>query len=95
MAGAAWRRDEIISRRNARHDPRIAAERAALQPLPERRVCDYEKAIVDLTTHGGFSLKKVFYTVPSRLIGQNLRVKLYHNRFSLYIGCEPLITLRL
>jgi len=93
---AAYRRfiDEIISRHNARHAPRIAAERAALQPLPERRACDYEEAIVDVTTHGGFSLKKVFYTVPSRLIGHNLRVKLYDDRLDLYLGGEPLMTLR-
>jgi len=86
--------DEIISRHNARHSARIQAERATLQPLPERRACDYEEAIVIVTSSGGFSLKKVFYTVPSRLIGHRLRVKLFDDRLDLYIGGTPLMTLR-
>ncbi len=86
--------DEIISRHNARHTPRIQAERAALQPLPERRACDYEEAIVLVTSSGGFGFKKVFYTVPSRLIGHHLRVKLFDDRLDLYIGGTPLMTLR-
>ena len=86
--------DEIISRHNARHTPRIQAERAALQPLPERRACDYEEALVIVTSSGGFSLKKVFYTVPSRLIGHRLRVKLFDDRLELYVGGTPLMTLR-
>ena len=36
--------DEIVSRRNARNARRIDIERAALQPLPGRRTCDYEES---------------------------------------------------
>jgi hypothetical protein len=86
--------DEIVGRHNARHTARIQAERAALQPLPHHRACDYEETIVIVTSSGGFSLKKVFYTVPSRLIGHRLRVKLYDDRLQLYIGGTPLMTLR-
>jgi hypothetical protein len=86
--------DEIISRHNARHTARIQAERGALQPLPERRACDYEETVVIVTSSGGFSLKKVFYTVPSRLIGHRLRVKIHDDRLDLYIGGTPLMTLR-
>jgi len=86
--------DEIIGRHNARHAGRIHAERVTLQPLPERRACDYEDAIVIVTSSGGFSLKKVFYTVPSRLIGHHLRVKLFDDRLDLYVGGTPLMTLR-
>src|SRR5271156_2376136 len=38
-------------------------------------------------------LKKVFYTVPSRLIGHRLRVRLYDDRLDLFIGGTPLMTL--
>jgi hypothetical protein len=61
--------DEFISRRNARNAKRIDSERAALQELPDRRTSDYEEVIVRVTSSGGFTLRKVFYTVPSRLIG--------------------------
>ena len=92
---AAYRRfiDEIVSRKNARHAKRIEAERPALQPLPGQRTCDYEETIVTVTSSGGFTLRKVFYTVPSRLIGHRLRVRLYDDRLELFIGGTPLMTL--
>ena len=92
---ASYRRfiDEIVSRKNAHHAKRIEAERPALQPLPGQRTCDYEETIVTVTSSGGFTLKKVFYTVPSRLIGHRLRVRLYDDRLDLFIGGTPLMTL--
>ena len=85
--------DEIISRKNAHHAKRIAAERIVLQQLPGQRTCDYEETIVTVTSSGGFTLKKVFYTVPSRLIGHRLRVRLYDDRLELFIGASLLMTL--
>ena len=85
--------DEILSRKNARNERRITAERARLQPLPAQRTCDYEDTSVVVTSSGGFTLKKVFYTVPSRLVGHRLRVKLYDDRLELHIGATPLLTL--
>jgi hypothetical protein len=78
----AYRRfvDEIVSRHNARNRARIDAERAQLKTLPDRRTSDYEDVGVRVTSSGGFTLRKVFYTVPSRLIGHQLRVRLYDDR---------------
>lgn len=78
--------DEITSRKNARASARIEAERAHLQGLPRRRTDDYEETIVIVTSSGGFTLRKVFYTVPSRLIGHRLRVRLFDDRLELYLG---------
>ena len=64
-----------------------------MQTLPDRRTCDYEEAIVRVTSSGGFTLRKVFYTVPSRLIGHRLRVRLYDDRLEVFIGGTPLMTL--
>jgi hypothetical protein len=36
----------------------------------------------------------VFYSVPSRLIGHRLRVRLYDDRLECFLGATPLITLR-
>ena len=85
---------EIVSRHNARRAKAIAAERAALQSLPNRRTSDYEETLVTVTSSGGFTLRKVFYTVPSRLIGHRLRVRLYDDRLDLFVGGTPLMTLR-
>ena len=42
---------------------------------------------------GGFTLKKVFYTVPSRLIGHRLRVRLFDDRLDVFVGGTHLMTL--
>jgi len=85
--------DEIVSRRNVRNAKRIDLERAELQPLPGQRTSDYEEVSVRVTSSGGFTLRKVFYTVPSRLIGHRLRVRLFDDRLDLFIGGTPLMTL--
>jgi hypothetical protein len=84
--------DELIGRRNARHQKQIDLERATLQPLPERRTTDYEERVVVVTSSSGFTLKKVFYSVPSRLIGHRLRVHLFDDRLELFLGGSYLMT---
>ena len=93
LAGYRLFIDEIVSRKNAHHAKRIAAERIVLQQLPGQRTCGHEETIVTVTSSGGFTLKKVFYTVPSRLIGHRLRVRLYDDRLELFIGATLLMTL--
>ena len=85
--------DELVARRNARNARRIDVERAELKALPARRTTDYEDVTVRVTSSGGFTLRKVSYTVPSRLIGHRLRVRLYDDRLDVFIGTTPLMTL--
>src|SRR6202023_1091311 len=86
--------DEVVGRRNARNRKRIEIERAALKPLPDRRTADYEEARVLVTSSGGFILRRIFYSVPSRLIGHRLNVHLYDDRLECFLGSTPLLTLR-
>ena len=83
----------VVSRRNARNRERIDAERAVLGALPPRRSDGFEETLVRVTSTGGFSLRRVFYTVPSRLVGHRLRVRLYDDRLVLYTGTDELMTL--
>lgn len=93
---AEWRRfvDDIVGRRNAAQAKRIDQERAVLNPLPPRRTADYEEVLVRVTSSSGFVLRKVFYSVPSRLIGHQLRVRLYDDRLDCFLGATSLITLQ-
>jgi hypothetical protein len=93
---AAYRRfvDEVVGRRNARNRKRIEIERAALKELPERRTTDYEETTVPVTSSGGFILRRVFYTMPSRLIGHRLRVRIYDDRLDCFLGSTRIVTLR-
>jgi transposase len=85
--------DEVIGRHNSGHGKRIDIERVSLQKLPSRRVGGGEEHVVTVTSSGGFALKRVFYTVPSRLIGHRLRVRLFDDRLELFLGGTPLMTL--
>ncbi|MGY4509474.1 hypothetical protein ACVIN2_002928 [Bradyrhizobium sp. USDA 3650] len=46
-----------------------------------------------MTSSGGFTLRKVFYTAPSRLIWHQLRVRLYDARLDVFVGGTHLVTL--
>ena len=92
----AYRRfvDEVVGRRNRRNSKRLDVERPSLLALPARRTGDYEEKLITVTSRSGFTLRKVFYTVPSRLIGHRLRVRLYDDRLECFLGCTQLMTLQ-
>lgn len=85
---------ELVGRRNLRREKLVALERAHLRSLPPRRTTDYDEASVIVTSSRGFVLRKVFYTVPSRLIGYRLRVRLYDDRLECFLGDSQVLTLR-
>jgi hypothetical protein len=92
---AAYRRfiDEVFARHNARRRKAIDIERVALTKLPVERSVDYEENLITVTSTSGFVLRKVFYTVPARLIGQRLRVRLYDDRLECYLGASHVLSL--
>ena len=93
---ATYRRfiDEVIGRNNAKNRKRLELERPSLKQLPERRSSDCEETRVLVTSTSGFVLRKVFYTVPSRLKGHYLRVHLFDDRLECFLGSSPILTLR-
>jgi hypothetical protein len=46
-----------------------------------------------VTGSGGFVLRKLFYTVPSRLIRHRLRSRLYDDRVELFVGGTRVLSL--
>ena len=84
---------EVVSRRNSHLRARIDAEREVLRPLPPRRTDDFDTVRVRVTSSGGFTYRRVFYSVPSRLIGYQLTARVYDDRLELFLGTSPLMTL--
>jgi hypothetical protein len=62
--------------------------------LPRGRATDFEEKVIPVTSSGGFLLRRVFYTVPSRLIGHRLRVRIFDDRLECFLGMTPVATLR-
>ncbi|AMY72016.1 transposase (plasmid) [Frigidibacter mobilis] len=42
-----------------------------------------------VTSSGGFVFRKVFYTVHSRLIGYELKLRIFDDRLELFLGGTP------
>jgi len=83
---------ELVGRRNARRRPQIDLERRHLRPLPRRRTTDFDETTVQVTSSGGFLLRKVFYTVPSQLVGHRLQVRLYDDRLECFLATSHVLT---
>ena len=84
---------DLIGRRNARRDKLVGIERAQLQPLPPRRTTDHDETTVVVTSSSGFTLRRVFYTVPSRLIGYRLKVHIYDDRLECFLAQRRVLVL--
>ncbi len=66
--------DRLVDKLNKRCKGRLAEEQQVLKRLPQYRFVDYTELTVKVTTSSTLSVKRVLYTVPSRLIGENIRV---------------------
>ena len=64
---------------------------AALRPLPARRTTDFTEVVARVTKTGGFLVHQVFYSAPSQLIGQRLRVHVYDDRIEAFLGATPVV----
>jgi len=85
--------NRIISKINRQCKTRFDEERGHLQSLPSRRTNDFSEQHVKVSSSSTINIKRVTYTVPSRLIGSALLVHIYDSRLVLFYGHEE--TLRL
>ncbi len=84
---------EVVSDINSRKQDKIDHEHQYLQPLPLQRTADYTEAVVPVSTTSTIQIKRILYTVPSRLIGEKLRVHVYDSRLECYLGSTCTVTL--
>jgi transposase InsO family protein len=78
--------DKVTDRLNKRCQSRFKDEQLALQALPGERFMDYSELSLKVTRSSTLEVKRVLYTVPSRMIGENVRVHVYHDRLAFFIG---------
>ena len=78
--------DTVTGRLNKRCQSRFKDEQSALQALPGERFMDYSELSLKVTRSSTLEVKRVLYTVPSRLIGENVRVHVYHDRLAFFVG---------
>jgi transposase InsO family protein len=86
--------NKITERLNKRCKARLAEEKSVLRQLPTDRAIAYTRLSVKVTTSSTITVKRVLYTVPSRLIGEILNVHLYHDRLDCFYAQRQVITLQ-
>jgi hypothetical protein len=97
MAEAEYRQlvAQVTASFNSRDEVkgRLEIERLHLQPLPVERFVDYEPLVARVRSTSTIEVRQVTYSVPSRLIGQQLSVHLRHDRLDLFLRSQFVETL--
>ena len=81
---------EFIQTVSKEHNKRVCKnfkiEQASLKPLPVTKAVDYKEAVAVVSSSSTINVRRVTYTVPSRLIGERLHVRLYAEKIEGYLG---------
>ncbi len=77
---------EVVARMNRRVSAKVAEERTTLKPLPVRRTSEYEETDARVTKYSTVSVKRILYSVPSRLIGHRPKFRVYPERIEAWLG---------
>ena len=86
----------IVRKANAGRGPRVAEEMEAMKPLVVERLPEYTELKVPVASTSTIRVKSCAYSLPSRLIGERVRVRLYEHRLEVYyldkleLACERL-----
>jgi hypothetical protein len=83
----------VIGLHNRRHAAMIDAERAILRPLPTAPAMTWDAMTVRVTSASGFLCRHVFYTVPGRLVGHRLHLRIHDDRIEAYLGGSFVLSL--
>jgi hypothetical protein len=86
--------DAIVARHNRRNDSLLREELALMLPLPPVTGVDYTEEHVRVSSSSTINLRRVIYSVPSRLIGERLCIRLYDDRLEGYLGSTWAVTLQ-
>lgn len=71
---------------------RVADEIAVMRPLPPARLPEFVEHDVRVTAWSTIRVKHNAYSVPSRLEGELVRVRLFDERLEVFFGGEPQLT---
>lgn len=85
--------DKVVAKLNAHCAEPYRQEQQYLQALPRYRVADYEVLTVRVSSRSTITVRRILYTVPSRLIGRQLEIHLYHNHLRGYLGNNCVVEL--
>ena len=84
-AWESWFQD-VLERANRLRQKRLREELAVMRSLSVERLREYKEVDVAVTSWSTIRVKHNAYSVPSRLIGEWVRVRVYEDRLEVYHG---------
>jgi transcriptional regulator with XRE-family HTH domain len=84
---------ELVRQRNATRAVRAAEERAQLQPLPNLPLDPVQDVRVRVSRFATIRVLRNLYSVPARLVGQNVLVRARAETLDVYLGASKLLTI--
>ena len=85
--------ERVVRAANAQRQRRLAEELACMRPLPAGALAEYREYAPVVSSQSLIRVRRHVYSVPSRLIGQTLRVELHEAQLRVYLGREFLFEL--
>ena len=85
--------DTIVNQHNQRNAKNITLERPYLQALPMHKTIDFTEVCARVSSSATIDVRRATYSVDSRLMGERLRIHLYHDRLECYLGAIHVATL--
>lgn len=78
--------EQIFRELNAGRRERLEEERRVLHRLPEKKLGSFTRLDVRVGPSSTINVKHITYSVPSRLIGEKVQVRLYSEHLELWYG---------
>lgn len=83
----------ILVKANLNRKEQLKEELRLMRDLPELRLPEYTEEEKTVSTFGTIRVKKIAYSVPSRLKNCRVRVRIYEDKIMLFTGVKHLLTL--
>ena len=78
----------VFDKANKPRIKKLQEELQVMRSIPEKPLPEYQEMYVSVRGGSTVNIKKVTYSVPSRLIGSELKAKIYENMIVLYNGTD-------
>jgi hypothetical protein len=78
--------EQIVHKANQMRSKKLCEELAAMRPLKERLLNEYEETLARVTSWSTVNINRKTYSVPSRLIGEKVNVRLYEDRAEIWFA---------
>jgi len=84
----AYRRflEQIVHKANRNRSDKLAEELKAMRPMKEQLLNEYDEKIARVTSWSTVNVMRKAYSVPSRLIGQKVKVRVYEQQVEIWFA---------